>query len=310
MYHEITTEYITYRFGPENEPCLRAEPGDYIEFKTLDAHSGTVNINEVWADVDFPELDDSTGNPVTGLVYIEGAEPGMTLKIEIIQIRPDEIGILPIRSYMGVLRDIVEERTARVVRYAENRVWISPTLSVPARPMIGTIGVSPADESIAAAYPGSHGGNLDNNCICEGSTVYLPVRCPGALLGLGDIHAAMGDGELTCGGADITASVLIRIELMNGTFPLTNPLVIKDGMAVTHGIGGSYEECASMASAEMKTLICNKLNVSPYEAVLLMAARGDLGICQACRCHIPMIIRMAFPVLWNTEPDVINGGMK
>ena len=298
MFHEIDTEHITYRFDREGGHCLRVSSGDYVQFQTLDAHSGTVDISEPWKDVSYPELDETTGNPVTGLVFIEGAEPGMTLKVEIVKISPAETGILPIRSYMGILRDVVEERTARIVRYAEDRLWLSPSLSVPARPMIGTIGTAPEGKSIAAAMPGSHGGNLDNNYICEGSAVYLPVACPGALFGLGDVHAAMGDGELTCGGADINAAVLVHLELVEKVFSVSNPVVVKDGMVVTHGIGTTYEESSAMAGAEMRDLLCEKMKVSPYEAVLLMAARGDLGLCQACRCHIPMILRVAFPILW------------
>jgi len=296
--HEISMESITYRFDRAGEPCVRVRSGDRLRVHTRDAHSGTVDTREIWKDVAFPELDDSTGNPVTGPVYIEEAEPGATLKVEILEIKPDETGILPVRSYMGVLRDIVEQRTARVVRYHRKRLWISAGISVPARPMIGTIGVAAQGESVAAAYPGSHGGNLDDNYICEKSTVFLPIYCKGALFALGDVHAAMGDGELTCGGADIDATVLVRVDVLEEAFPLDNPFVVKDGFVATHGFAPTYEDSAAMASTEMKKLLCMKMNVSEYEAVLLMATRGDLGLCQACRCHVPMIVRMAFPILW------------
>jgi amidase len=164
--------------------------------------------------------------------------------------------------------------------------------------MIGTIGVAPEGKAVAAAYPGSHGGNLDNNLVSVGAEVYFPVTCEGALFGLGDIHAAMGDGEVTCGGADICAEVLVRVEALDTPFPCRNPLVQKDGFIVTHGFGESYEAASEMACREMRMLIADRMQVSEYEAVLLMAARADLGLCQACRCHIPMIVRAAFPILW------------
>jgi len=298
MFHEISAEKTTYRFDRRSQPCARVRSGEYLRFRTRDAHSGTVDVSEVWKDVGFPELDETTGNPVTGLVYVEGARPGDSLRVEVLEIRPAERGILPVRSYMGVLREVVEERTARVVRYAEGRLWLSENLSVPARPMIGTIGVAAPGEGVAAAIPGSHGGNLDDNRICEQAAVYFPIYCDGALFGLGDVHAAMGDGEMTCGGADIEASVLVRLEVLEEPFPLDNPYVVSDGMIVTHGFASTYEEAAGMASREMQKLLCGKMKVSAYEAVLLMAARGDLGLCQACRCHVPMIVRMAFPILW------------
>jgi len=257
-----------------------------------------VNIKTVWADVPFPELDDNTGNPVTGPVFVEGAKSGKTLKVQILQILPDERGILPVRSTIGVLRGVVPERTARVIKFTDNRVWISERVSVPARPMIGTIGVAPKKEAVATAYPGSHGGNLDNNFVSVGAEIFFPVACEGALIGLGDIHAAMGDGEVTCGGADICADVLVRVEALDTPFMCLNPYVQKDGLIVTHGFGESYEAASEMACQEMRQLISDRMQVSKYEAVLLMAARADLGLCQACRCHIPMIVRAAFPILW------------
>lgn len=298
MMHEITREPLTYRFDRKATPRAEVSSGDYLLFHTLDAHSGTIPMDKVWADVPFPELDDSTGNPVTGPVFVKGAKAGGTLKVQVLQIMPDEVGILPVRSYMGILREVVPERTARVVRYADNRVWISERVSVPARPMIGTIGVAPSGEPVAAGLPGSHGGNLDNNFVAAGAEISFPVACEGALLGLGDVHAAMGDSELTCGGADIPARVLLRVQAVDEPFRRRNPIIHRDGMVVTHGFGDSYEAASAMAAQEMQSLLVDRMGVSEYEAVLLMAARADLGLCQACRCRIPMIIRAAFPVLW------------
>jgi amidase len=299
MFYEIPNTEITYRFDSRLTPCLSVESGDYLLFHTRDAHSGTINIKKVWADVPFPELDENTGNPVTGLVYVKGARPEMTLKVSILEILPDPVGMLPIRSYMGVLRDIVPERTARVVKYAENRVWINDQLSVPARPMVGTIGVAPKDGEIATGPPGDHGGNMDDNFITVGSEVYFPIYHDGAYLGLGDIHAVMGDAELTCGGVDICAHVLVKVEVVEAPSITQNPIVIKDNLIVTHGFAWKYPDAAKMACEEMCKILMNKLQISEYEAVLLMAARGDLGLCQACECSsIPMVVRVAFPILW------------
>lgn len=299
MLHEIPNTEITYQFDSNLAPCTSVNSGDSILFHTRDAHSGTINIEKVWADVSFPELDENTGNPVTGLVYVKEALPGTTLKVTILEILPDPVGMLPIRSYMGVLRDIVPERTARVVKYAENQVWISEDLSVPARPMVGTIGVAPKNGRIASAYPGQHGGNMDDNFVEVGAEVYLPVHHEGAYFGLGDIHAAMGDAELTCGGADICAQVRVKVEVVNAGFSAQGPIVINNNQIVSHGFGKTYPETAEMACEEMCTILTEKLHISKYEAVLLMAARGDVGLCQACECDaIPMVVRVAFPILW------------
>jgi amidase len=299
MLHEIQRSKKTYQFSVASSPCCEIESGDYLLFYTQDAHSGTIDIKKIFADVPFPELDDNTGNPVTGLVHVKGAAKGKTLKVQILQIIPDEIGVLPVRSYMGILRQVVPERTARVVRYSDNHLWISETISVPARPMIGTIGVAPAADQVPTALPGAHGGNLDNNLITTGSVVYFPIYQDGAFLGVGDIHASMGDAEMTCGGADICARVLVKVEVEDRSLTTQNPIVVQNNSVTTHGFGTTYEESSAMACEEMQKLIKEKMAVSDYEAVLLMAARGDVGLCQACRCQIPMIVRVSFPILWN-----------
>jgi acetamidase/formamidase len=109
----------------------------------------------------------------------------------------------------------------------------------------------------------------------------------------------MGDGELTCGGADICAQVLVKVDVVNAPFIPRNPIVIRDHVVVTHGYAPKYPEASKMASEEMVKILGHYLHLSEYEAVLLMAARGDLGLCQACECDsIPMVVRVAFPILW------------
>jgi len=299
LFHEIPNKKITYRFDKSIKPCLYIDSGDYILFNTLDAHNRTVNIEELWADVPFPELDDTNGNPVTGLVYVKGAKPGNLLKVKILEILPDPVGILPVRSYMGIIRDVVNERTARVVKFSNGRLWINKDISISARPMIGTIGIAPEGDGLTTMLLGSHGGNMDDNFITTGSEVYLPIYNKGALLGIGDIHVAMGEGELTCGGADISAHVLVKVEVVKEPTIIKNPFVIKNNLIATHGYDMHYPEAAKMATEEMCKIIMSKLKISRFEAIIMMGARGDLGLCQACGSDIlPMVVRIAFPILW------------
>jgi amidase len=301
MFHEISNKNVNVRFDGTIAPCLKANSGDYILFHTLDAHNKTINIETVFADVSFPELDETNGNPSTGPAHIEGAEPGDTLKVSILEINPEEVGELPVRGYMGILRNVVPERTARIVRYKDDRIWISDTVSVPARPMIGTIGVAPEGEGISTGPAGTHGGNMDDNLITTGAEVLFPVFIEGARLSIGDIHAAMGDAELTCGGVDICARVLVKVDVLKSTLVTDNPIVIKDNYIATHGYAQDYPEAAAMAAEEMCKILMKELKVSRYEAVVLLAARGDLGLCQACQAeaiNLPMVVRCAFPIVW------------
>lgn len=299
MLRVIPKSYRTFRFSPHFQTAINVTPGDYLLFQTQDAHNGTVDISQVWVDVPFPELDQDSGNPVTGLVSIKNASVGKILHVKILQIIPDPVGILPVRSYMGIIRNVVSNRLARIVKYHDKKVWISENLVLPARPMVGTIGVAPEMGEIPTITAGSHGGNMDDNYIDEGAEVFFPIQQKGALLGLGDVHAAMGDGELTGGGVDISAQVLIQVDVIDSFFPTKNPVVIRQGMVITHGFSNDYSKAAQIASEEMVQLLMYKLNLSKYEAVLLIATRGDLGLCQACLCESSATgVRMAFPILW------------
>ena len=299
MFHVIPKSYRTFRFSSHFQPTIIVSPGDYLLFHTQDAHNGTIDISQPWTDVPFPELDQDSGNPVTGLVSVKNALIGKLLRVKILQIIPDPVGILPVRSYMGIMRNVVSDRLARTVKYQDKKIWISQELALPARPMVGTIGIAPEKGEVPTITAGSHGGNMDDNLVDEHAEVFFPIQKEGALLGLGDVHAAMGDGELTGGGVDISARVLVQVDVVDSFFPSKNPVVVRKGMVITHGFGKDYSEAAQIASEEMAQLLMYQLNLSKYEAVLLMAARGDLGLCQACLSDSSATgVRMTFPILW------------
>jgi len=282
----------------EEDVAVNAEIGDFVNFLTEDAHNGTIDKSELFADVDFPELNPENANPATGLVKVKNSKPGYYLKVKVLEINPAARGILPVRSYMGVLRDVVEDKKARIVKYENDSVWINQKLQISARPMIGTIGVAAQQEKHSATmYPGSHGGNLDNNMIRESSVVYLPVYQEGAYLGVGDVHAAMGDGELTCAGIDIQASVTIKVEGCSTEIITKNPVVKTQDHIVTHGIGYDYSSAAAQATKDMQSILNQSFNISDYETYLMLGSRGDLGLCQACNSDsLPMVVRLAYPL--------------
>src|SRR5690554_6060760 len=109
MFHVIPKSYRTFRFSSHFQPTIIVSPGDYLLFHTQDAHNGTIDISQPWTDVPFPELDQDSGNPVTGLVSVKNALIGKLLRVKILQIIPDPVGILPVRSYMGIMRNVVSD---------------------------------------------------------------------------------------------------------------------------------------------------------------------------------------------------------
>ena len=162
--------------------------------------------------------------------------------------------------------------------------------------MVGVIGVAPAGEEVHTFYPGAHGGNMDCNLIKENSKVYLPVSVPGALLSIGDVHASMGDGELTGGGIDIGAKVTVEVDLLKGR-SWKRPWVETEEVWATCANAPDLAAAIKIATGDMATFLADKLNITREEAFILIGARGDIRVGQAAGLEMDVTTYLAMPKL-------------
>ena len=157
-------------------------------------------------------------------------------------------------------------------------VW-DERLRIPLRPMIGVIGVAPEGDPINCGTPGSHGGNMDNTAITAGATLYFPVFADGALFGCGDMHAVMGDGEISVSGAEAAGWATVTLTAMP-ELKLVDPLIEN---ATHFGVIASAETldaAADRAVHEMLDLICDRTAEDPDKVVMLLSLVGDVQVCQ------------------------------
>jgi len=207
--------------GPYARPVAAVSPGEVVEIETWDAFGGVVKPGQTHADAVARGVKLHV-NPVTGPVEVEGAEPGDTLDVEILGIELPEQGATAIIPGFGALEGWLKQLEPRT-KFSPIRdgkiLYITDggeTVEIAADPFIGTIGVSPESEAITTISPGPHGGNMDCPDIRPGNRLMLPVFRPGALFGLGDVHAVQGDGEV-CGVAlEVPAVVTLRFGLEKG----------------------------------------------------------------------------------------------
>ena len=165
--------------------------------------------------------------------------------------------------------------------------------------MVGTIGTAVSGKGVAAMYPGNHGGNMDNNYVREGATVYLPVNVTGALLGLGDVHAAMGDTEVTGGGIDICADVLVEVNVIKNGALSEKPYIILDDLLIICGHGHDIKTAIQKVTEETIGILSEQMSISAREAYQLISAIGDVNISQACNCPgVDVTTRLAIPMFW------------
>lgn len=291
MTHSISREHIAYALDRTHTPVLTVASGDEVVLETYDARTGTIQADTDLLDHPHPD----GANPVTGPIYVDGAVQGDSLAVEILDIQLAEQGFLAIKQGVGLLGERAENYATKIIPIVDGTAHFTDRIRFPVRPMVGTIGTAPAGDGVPTAYPGPHGGNMDNNEVKVGATVYLPVAVPGALLAVGDVHASMGDGEISMVGFEICAEVSIRVHLRKQD-PLSRPWIeTKEGCWVTTGDDPDPAVAMRIACDEMVDMLMRRLDLSFEEAYMLSTARGDLTICQACGPGaFPVTTRMIF----------------
>lgn len=282
----IARQFTTCLFAPDQPPVAEVAPGQQIIFETQDAQAGRV---KTMADALTVILPVAEANPVTGPLYVHGAQPGDTLAVHIVDIRVGEIGLCRVRAGRGVLGDQIHRAAAKLLPVRNGMVYFTEHISLAARPMIGTVGTAPAHAAVPSYCPGLHGGNLDLNVIGAGATVYLPVAVEGALLAMGDVHASMGDGELTGGGIDIPAEVTVQVEVYEG-LGWRRPVVETDEQWYTCANAPTLDEAIRLAAWDMTALLSKKLGLTFEESLILIGAAGDVRIGQAAHVGIDMTV--------------------
>jgi acetamidase/formamidase len=214
--HDLRADAYQYVWDNSIEPALEVESGETVLLHVRDASDEQIDAGSDAGDVE--KLDFTHVNPVSGPIFVKGAQPGDTLAVELLEFQPQRWGWTAIIPGFGLLQDEYPDPWLRIseVEPDASRVRFSERVTLPFRPFPGTIGVAPAERGAHSIVPPSRwGGNLDTKHLTPGTTLFLPVGVEGALFSLGDTHAAQGDGEV-CGTAIETAmDVVLRLTVRN-----------------------------------------------------------------------------------------------
>jgi len=272
---QLNKQTATYFFGPQYPPAVRVDPGTIIIFETLDALDGQIHTEKDSAN----KIDLNHVNAATGPVYVNGAQPGDTLVAEILEIKPWDWGAALIIPGFGFLQEKIPGPYTRVFHFErDGSIRYGNTVRLPSKPMIGTIGVSPL-EPITTLSSGPHGGNLDTTDICVGSRVYLPVFVDGALFGVGDVHASMGDGEVCGTGIECGAEVTIRLDLLPN-YEIPRPRIETEDETMCVASAEGLDFAIKIALQDMVSWLVNDRHMTEEEAYVLVSIAGDVRIGQ------------------------------
>jgi len=271
----IARDKIVYAFDKRQAPVATVEPGTALCFETWDARTGTIRSERDLFTAPHPK----GPNPATGPVAIRGAEPGDSLVVEIRDIRLAERGFTGIRPKLGVLGHLITEFHTKMLDIQGGEVVFNERIRFPVRPMVGVIGTAPPGEPVGNLHAGPHGGNMDHNDVRIGAKLHLPVFVPGALLLVGDVHASMGDGEISITALETCGEVQVRVELQKGD-TISRPWIEFPDAWITTGDGPTASDAIRMACEEMAAFLQLRLGVSVEEAYMLLSIRGDARVSQ------------------------------
>jgi len=270
-----TLTTFTYAFSKTEVPIEYADPGETVRFITKDCFEGLVT-----EESDEPyHADYSHSNPATGPLYVNGAEPGDVLAVDVLDIEIADHGTVIICEDCGPLWKTSDPRTR--ILPIENGYALYKDVKIKVDPMIGTIGTVPDDGDIPSAHVCSCGGNMDSNIITKGVTVWLPVRVPGGLLAMGDLHACMGDGEVVGTGLEIDGEITVRIRLLKN-FELNWPVTETEDAWYVNTNAPTCDEAISLGYYEMQRLLARAYEWDMSDAAMYMTLSGSLSANQAC----------------------------
>ncbi len=290
----LNPEKVIRSMSAKHPPAARARPGDTVKFISMDA------FGDQYASAFSGVFDENKAhNPATGPLFVEGAEPGDTLKVTILNVEfPTESCCMTLSPGLGVFGNEIRAPKHALFPLRDGMIRFNERLQLPVEPMVGVIGVAPKDGEIGNAYPGPHGGNMDCKRIGIGASVYLPVYHHGALLALGDVHALMGDGEASINGAEARAETTVRIELIKRSFEAI--LVVDAQHVMTICSGKTLEEASFDAARAMRKLLVEELGMGLFESSCIMSLVCDMRINEVvnpmmcCRAEIPLSLFKAY----------------
>lgn len=285
----ITKETVNDIMKWDNKPAGYCKSGETVVFETRDCYDNTITSSE-------RPLGDREGlsNPVTGALYVEGAEVGDILKVEIEDIKLRSWGVMRSSTIAGVFHEKYKKREAIIFQVKNNKIYFDDKLILEADPMIGVIGTAPIEkEGIPTTTPGKHGGNMDCKKIVKGSAIYLPVNVKGGLLSMGDIHALMGDGEVFICGLEIAGEITVKVSVLKN-IKLPTPFLYSRGKVMSIQSAEDLDKAGDMAAKEMFEFVKEATKQNDVRTGMLMSLLSDMAVCQVVDPFLT--VRVEFPL--------------
>ena len=276
---KLTRDNPIYILEPGMNPAITIDSGEDLLVETWDAFEGIRDPREL-------EVKSLKG-PATGPIYVNGAEPGDSLKVDFISISPKEGAAHMVMPGRGFLYEDFDEGYPTVMQISDGNVVLPSGVKLPMCPSMGVVATTPTYPQCTATDSGPYGGDIDMKELVEGSSIYLPVFVPGGLLALGDCHAVVGDGAVAGTGAECSSDTHIRVTVEKG-MNINSPRAITPDYFVVLSHGEELGPAMKQAVRDMVEFLVSEKGLKPYDAYTLCSLAGDIRVSRTFRPISPV----------------------
>ncbi len=285
-------EHLHLQWKHDLEPRVRVNVGDTLVVETADNFALFREMNSDDDLVDSLPL--TQLNPLTGPIAVEGAQPGDTLIVEVVDITVTDQGHIALIPNTGVLKNYTNPPHTKIWQIVDGESVFNEDIRFPIRPILGTFGTMPAEDGLAAIHPGAHAGNLDDTNSTIGAYYHLPVFVPDALVMVGDVHANQGDSEIAM-GIEIDGEVTLRfVDLVKGEH-LPYARIETADLWVFPADAATLEEAIQVSASYAARFLVDRLDISMEDAAHILCAVGNVRISQAAFAGYNVTVRTEFP---------------
>ncbi|TDI80318.1 MAG: acetamidase [Caldithrix sp.] len=295
----LSSDKTHNKFSRSIPPVLRVPSGAVLEVETKEATDGQLTINSTSEDI--PNVQFDPIHPLTGPVYVEGAETGDILAVTLHRFEIGDWAWSGVFPGFGFLADEFTEpylKTFAIPKGA-TEVKFTDKISIPLNPFPGVMGVAPATgEMLSTIPPRANGGNMDNPHFTEGTTVYFPVFVEGALFSIGDTHAAQGFGEV-CGTAiEAPMKIIYEVNVIKNSRAIKEPQYETEEYYAVTAFATTIDEAAKKATGYMMDYLVEEHGLERTEAYVLCSLAGNLEIAEVVDApHVLVSMHMPKKVL-------------
>ena len=276
---KLTRDNPIYILEPGMHPAITIDSGEDLLVETWDAFEGIRDPHEL-------EVKSLKG-PATGPIYVNGAEPGDSLKVDFISISPKEGAAHMVMPGRGFLYEDFDEGYPTVMQISDGNVVLPSGVKLPMCPSMGVVATTPTYPQCTATDSGPYGGDIDMKELVEGSSIYLPVFVPGGLLALGDCHAVVGAGAVAGTGAECSSDTHIRVTVEKG-MNINSPRAITPDYFVVLSHGEELGPAMKQAVRDMVDFLVSEKGLKPYDAYTLCSLAGDIRVSRTFRPISPV----------------------